>query len=98
MTRELLGSRWARRLAASLVCGVAVALLFAAGRDHWGNVFSTVLAGGGIRGGQVLGRGWIERRALDGLLEARDRPGGDTVLWRAFILEEWLQALWPGRR
>ena len=26
-----------------------------AGRDHWGNVFSTVLAGGGIRGGQVLG-------------------------------------------
>jgi uncharacterized protein (DUF1501 family) len=26
-----------------------------AGRDHWENVFSTVLAGGGIRGGQVLG-------------------------------------------
>lgn len=26
-----------------------------AGRDHWGNVFSTVLAGGGIRGGKVLG-------------------------------------------
>jgi hypothetical protein len=26
-----------------------------AGRDHWGNVFSTVLAGGGIRGGRVLG-------------------------------------------
>ncbi|QDU19763.1 DUF1501 domain-containing protein [Urbifossiella limnaea] len=26
-----------------------------AGRDHWGNVFSTVLAGGGVRGGQVLG-------------------------------------------
>jgi len=27
-----------------------------AGRDHWGSVYSTVLAGGGIRGGQVYGR------------------------------------------
>jgi uncharacterized protein (DUF1501 family) len=27
-----------------------------AGRDHWGRVYSTVLAGGGIRGGQVIGR------------------------------------------
>jgi Protein of unknown function (DUF1501) len=27
-----------------------------AGRDHWGRVYSTVLAGGGIRGGQVVGR------------------------------------------
>jgi hypothetical protein len=26
------------------------------GRDHWGNVYSTLLAGAGIRGGQVLGR------------------------------------------
>jgi hypothetical protein len=26
-----------------------------AGRDHWGNVYSTVLAGAGIRGGQVYG-------------------------------------------
>ena len=26
-----------------------------AGRDHWGNVFSVALAGGGVRGGQVLG-------------------------------------------
>jgi hypothetical protein len=26
-----------------------------AGRDHWGNVYSTVLAGGGVRGGQVHG-------------------------------------------
>jgi hypothetical protein len=26
-----------------------------AGRDHWGSVYSTVLAGGGVRGGQVLG-------------------------------------------
>jgi hypothetical protein len=25
------------------------------GRDHWGHVFSAALAGGGIRGGQVLG-------------------------------------------
>ncbi len=27
----------------------------AAGRDHWSNVFSVMLAGGGLRGGQVLG-------------------------------------------
>lgn len=27
----------------------------AGGRDHWGNVFSVALAGGGIRGGQVYG-------------------------------------------
>jgi uncharacterized protein (DUF1501 family) len=26
------------------------------GRDHWGHVYSTVLAGGGVRGGQVIGR------------------------------------------
>jgi uncharacterized protein (DUF1501 family) len=25
------------------------------GRDHWGSVYSTVLAGGGVRGGQVYG-------------------------------------------
>jgi hypothetical protein len=27
-----------------------------AGRDHWGRVYSTVLAGGGVRGGHVVGR------------------------------------------
>ncbi len=27
----------------------------AAGRDHWGQVFSVALAGGGVRGGQVVG-------------------------------------------
>jgi uncharacterized protein (DUF1501 family) len=27
-----------------------------AGRDHWGRVYSTVLAGGGVRGGTVVGR------------------------------------------
>jgi uncharacterized protein (DUF1501 family) len=25
------------------------------GRDHWPNVFSVALAGGGVRGGQVIG-------------------------------------------
>jgi hypothetical protein len=34
------------------------------GRDHWANAWSTVLAGGGIRGGQVYGR---------------TSQGGDTV-------------------
>ena len=36
-----------------------------AGRDHWGNVYSTVLAGGGIAGGQVYG--------------ASDRMGGEPA-------------------
>ena len=36
-----------------------------AGRDHWANVYSTVLAGGGVRGGQVYG--------------ASDRSGGEPV-------------------
>lgn len=27
-----------------------------AGRDHWGRVYSAVLAGGGVRGGRVIGR------------------------------------------
>jgi len=27
-----------------------------AGRDHWGRVYSTVLAGGGVRGGQAYGK------------------------------------------
>ena len=26
------------------------------GRDHWGHCYSTLLSGGGIRGGQVLGQ------------------------------------------
>ena len=26
------------------------------GRDHWPNAWSTVLAGGGIKGGQVIGK------------------------------------------
>ena len=36
-----------------------------AGRDHWGKVYSTVLAGAGIRGGQVYG--------------ATDKIGGEPV-------------------
>jgi hypothetical protein len=35
------------------------------GRDHWGRVFPAVLAGGGVKGGQVLG--------------ASDRIGGDPI-------------------
>lgn len=38
------------------------------GRDHWGRVYSTVLAGGGIQGGQVYGKS-------DSLAaEPKDRP------------------------
>ena len=40
----------------------------AGGRDHWPNVFSVALAGGGVKGGQVIG-------ASDSLSEyPKDRP------------------------
>ncbi len=43
------------------------------GRDHWGHVFSTALAGGGIRGGSVYGQS--DRQGafpLDGRVEPQD--------------------------
>jgi hypothetical protein len=40
------------------------------GRDHWANAWTTVLAGGGIRGGQVIGA-----TSPDGM-EIKDRPVG----------------------
>ena len=39
------------------------------GRDHWANAWTTVLAGGGIRGGQVYGR-----TSADGATVESDRP------------------------
>jgi hypothetical protein len=39
------------------------------GRDHWANAWTTVLAGGGIRGGQAYGR-----TSADGMEIASDRP------------------------
>ncbi len=38
------------------------------GRDHWANSWTTVLAGGGIKGGQVIGQ-----TSADGM-EVKDRP------------------------
>jgi uncharacterized protein (DUF1501 family) len=38
------------------------------GRDHWANSWSTVLAGGGIKGGQVVGK-----TSEDGM-EVKERP------------------------
>ena len=38
------------------------------GRDHWPNAWSTVLAGGGIKGGQVIGK-----TSADGMT-VEDRP------------------------
>jgi hypothetical protein len=40
------------------------------GRDHWANSWTTVLAGGGIKGGQVVGK-----TSADGM-EVKDRPVG----------------------
>jgi len=45
-----------------------------AGRDHWGNVFTALFAGGGLRHGQVIGSS-DARGALP-----RDRPVGPTDL------------------
>lgn len=45
----------------------------AAGRDHWGHVFSAALAGGGIRGGQVIGASdRIGGHPKDGRIEPQD--------------------------
>jgi Protein of unknown function (DUF1501) len=35
------------------------------GRDHWANAWSTVLAGGGVRGGQVVGRTSADGMAVE---------------------------------
>jgi hypothetical protein len=63
----------------------------AAGRDHWGHVFSVALAGGGVRGGQVYGASdKIAAQPKDGRVEPPDllatifhclgyRP--DTEIW-----------------
>lgn len=45
----------------------------AGGRDHWGHVFSAALAGGGIRGGQVIGSSdRVGGHARDGRVEPQD--------------------------
>ncbi|MCP3693886.1 MAG: DUF1501 domain-containing protein, partial [Planctomycetaceae bacterium] len=44
-----------------------------AGRDHWGSAFSIALAGGGVRGGTVLGK--TDKQAafpVDGMVRPRD--------------------------
>ncbi|GIS61863.1 MAG: hypothetical protein CM1200mP2_40880 [Planctomycetaceae bacterium] len=42
-----------------------------AGRDHWPNVFSIAMAGGGVKGGQVIGAS--DRRAA-GVADDRSHP------------------------
>ncbi len=45
----------------------------AAGRDHWGSVFSVALAGGGIRGGQAFGSSdAVGGQPRDGLVTPED--------------------------
>lgn len=45
----------------------------AGGRDHWGNVFSVALAGGGVRGGTVYGASdRIAAFPKDGLVRPQD--------------------------
>ena len=51
------------------------------GRDHWANSWSTVLAGGGIKGGQVIGKTSADGMAVEerpvrrGGLPGHRRPG-----------------------
>jgi hypothetical protein len=43
------------------------------GRDHWGHVFSAALAGGGVRGGQVIGSSdRLGARPREGRLQPQD--------------------------
>jgi hypothetical protein len=53
------------------------------GRDHWPNSFSAVLAGGGIKGGQVIGD---------------SGPDGATIKERPVSVPEFLATIWeaPG--
>ena len=44
-----------------------------AGRDHWGHVYPTVLAGGGVRGGQAYGSSdQVGGRPRDGRVRPED--------------------------
>ena len=47
------------------------------GRDHWANAFSTVLAGGGVRGGQIYGR-----RTAKTARPSRIGPFASPICWR----------------
>ncbi len=46
-----------------------------AGRDHWIHVFSVLLAGGGIRGGQVVGSSTVDGYPDERPIHARDLVG-----------------------
>ena len=50
-----------------------------AGRDHWPNVFSVMLAGGGIKPGIVLGSSTARRRRAQGSPRPHLRRAGDDL-------------------
>lgn len=87
MPRSLIGSRWARRLAVSLACGVALALGVAAARDHWGarRLFGNAEAAwdrGDFRSAVALFREVAERHPGHRLApEALFRTGRATYLF-----------------
>jgi hypothetical protein len=65
------------------------------GRGHWGAVFSALVAGGGFKGGRVVG---ASREGRAGERQAGDagRPHRDDV--RAAGHRRWREAAEPGRR
>jgi len=56
-----------------------------AGRDHWPNVYSTVLAGGGIRGGQVYGAS--DRQGAEVATGAVSPADVLATMWRLLGIE-----------
>lgn len=67
---------------------------FATPQGHWLHVGREEIAVR-LRGGQVVARGWIEKHEMDRLIDGDKGRGDAALLWRAYILEEWLRALWP---
>jgi TolA-binding protein len=87
VARSLIGSRWARRLAVSLACGVVIAVAVAAARDHWGarRLFGSAEAAwdrGDFRSAAALFRDVAERYPGHRLApEALFRQGRATYLF-----------------
>jgi asparagine synthase (glutamine-hydrolysing) len=71
---------------------------FATPQRHWLSQGREQLAARMV-GGQVVERGWVEGSEIERLLDVdARRQAPDAQLWRVYILEEWLRALWPDGR
>jgi asparagine synthase (glutamine-hydrolysing) len=49
-----------------------------------------------LHGGQVIGRGWVERSEVERVISQGFLGGrGTEKLWRLFVTEVWLRMMWP---